>query len=216
MKKSIFLHLLFIIVTGMAVMTTTSCNNDDKNYSLADDWQTVLDNNNSGPFAIDKDGHCFGTTSITLEDVKNTIAGSGWKCYDSWEIDENGYRQKESYWENQVGGSPTQFYFGQDGTVREYFVRDAFPFGPFYKDLKWSWYDDKSSTTDRSRIIIGNSKDDYLQIIGWSGSVFCTIQNLSVSGNGSRNYGVSLYRKMTDKELKDYNDTYTDIILYHR
>lgn len=202
--KSVIPALLFLPLM-------TSCNNNSGD-SLYDDWENVLDNHGGMPYEFDKDGHCFGVTSIGKENMEKTLVGYGWKCYDTWEINADGTRQKQSYWKDRIGGSPTQYYFNADGTAREYFNSDAYPDGRLYRETQWKWIEDDShGRDDNKRIVFGNYADDYLQITGWSKYAFCAIQYLGVRSDGYKVYGVSLYQRMTDKELDGYNKTYRNM-----
>lgn len=203
-------YLKVVLPVLLFIPFITSCNNAP-GRSLYEEWEDVMDIGT--PFRIDKDGHYTGITSISKENMIKTLAGYGWLCYDTWEINPDGRRQKESYWKERFGGSSTQYYFNADGTVREFFISDAFPNGGrFYKDETWEWKDYSDSLQRYSeRIILGNNEDDYLQIIGWSRDVFCAIQYLGVRSLGEKVYGISLYRRMTNKELADYNKTYRNI-----
>lgn len=205
-----FSYLKVIILVSFFIPFMVSCN-DDSGNSLYDDWENVLDNNGAR-FIMDKDGHWLGKTTQGKEDMMKTLVGYGWQCYDTWEINPDGRRQKQSYWKDLIGVSPVQYYFNLNGTVRKYFISDAFSNGGHvYRDETWEYKDYDAIKRSTERIIFGNNEDDYLQVIGWSRDVFCAIQYLGVRSQGQKVYGVSLYRRMTDKQLADYNKKYKNI-----
>lgn len=190
-----------------ALLLVTSCNNDSE-PSLYDEWENILDNHGA-PYSDDSEGHYFGVTSIGEENVKKYIAGHGWKCIDSWLIDSDGKRQQTSYWKDLIGASASVLYFNPDGTMREYAWNDAYG-KRLYFERRWRWLEDEHNRT-LNRIILGNSNDDYFQITGWNHDSFCAVEYLSVYGDGRKNYGVSIFQRLSAKELDYYNKNYKNI-----
>lgn len=200
-----------ILVALSALFLVTSCNNDDSD-NLYDDYKVELDNHGRF-YEIDTSGRCFGATSISEDNFKKYIVGHGWKCYDTWAINVDGTRNSTSYWKNMYGVSPHDFYFDKDGTVKIYSIPNNPNIGKIYRKGTWRWLADSNEEETHlyNCVLLGTNLDNYLQIIAGDVRAFCAVELLGVGNNGQKYYGVSIYRRMTGKELADHDKNYKSV-----
>ena len=190
----------------LPLMCLTACNSEDVE-TLLSIWENTIDNHGCN-YDFDAQGRCYGTGSIGEANFKANLVGHGWKHYATWEISQDGKRMSNEYYGNMYGVSPHSFYFGSDGTVTRYYVSDAEAMAKKCVTEKYTFNDEATSLFHSSLMFDDGS---YMQIVGWTmGQIasFCVIEPLGVTSAGKTIYGVSIYEKMTDAELKDFQSNY--------
>ena len=151
-------------------------------------------------FSINDFGEVTSSAKITSEKFNSNVVGYGWKCVDFRYVKDNGTlaTQKESY---QDGWGPSDYYF-DESTVTSFFDVTAF-FTSFYSINSYRFED--------STIHIGSNND--LRLLKLSGDTFTFVSRIGEAS--TPRYMYFKYKKMTDKELKDYKNKYaTDYASY--
>lgn len=157
-------------------------------------------------FQFNANGECFmpDARNITHEEFLEYAEGNGWQHVSTYEINRDGSVENKSYYEGLDGGGPGSYYFGRE-TYTSYFWFDAYP-ALAYMTYPYSY-------KDGNRIGVTNRLDDrfvtQLQVLSISESEFQSIVLLGIR-SGENVYGLATYRKMTDEELKEYQEKYID------
>lgn len=92
--KSMKLHSF--IITLLCAVTFAACNKEDI-YPK---------------FAFDENGECYTPDAdyISMEEFNSSVVGYGWKHVITHEIDGNGKCSTKDYYEDLIGGGPSQYY----------------------------------------------------------------------------------------------------------
>ncbi len=199
-------RLLSLMLLASTLFCMTSCNDND-NESLYSIWETSI-NNHGSDFTFDAQGRCYATGSIGATGFDENFVGHGWKHYATWEISEDGKRLPREYYTEIVGVSPHQFYIGTDHTITTYYISDAEAMAKKSDTVSFTFNDTYADPLRGSIMCVDGS---YIQIIGWTTGTcasFCAIEHLGTLSDGRKIYGVSIYEKMSDKELATYQSTY--------
>lgn len=209
-SKALLLTLRAAALMVLGAFCMTACSSDDDD-SVDQTWTVQLDNNDS-PFSFTENKQCYGKGTISKDDFNKHIAGHGWQWQNTWKINPDGKRASEPYYQNMIGASPSSYYFGTDGTVKDFYISDAVAYKKVYKDYRWT-FDEGSNSLIKNRIILADDSHsgtsfDYLQILGWTDDSFCAIHLLAYYSDGTPVYGVSTFKKMSGKTLSAYNKNY--------
>ncbi len=136
---------------------------------------------------------------LTRAEFEQKVVGYGWKWINTYEIMENGELAQKTYWEDMYGGSPDQYYFAKDSVTR-FFWADAIP-----ADCYWTsayTYDEKGNQVSIEH------ETPTLQLLKLEDSRLEAIEYLGQLGDGTKIYGYSIYRRMSDEELEECRKSY--------
>ncbi len=151
-------------------------------------------------FLFDENGVCYSKNvqHITAEQFKNIVEGYGWSEVSTHEIYSNGKMEKKEYWSDMIGGSSRTMEVLKDGKLKEYYSFMPGASGYVLRDYS---FDEESN-----RLYIQNR---YIQVLSASKTQFTVIQEYGVRSDGSKVYVYSVFKRMTDEQLKYYHDKYT-------
>lgn len=153
-------------------------------------------------FSFNEKGECYmpDVKKISIEDFESSVVGYGWKHIITHEIGSDGICSPEDYYEDLIGGGPSQYYFESSSSLKEYMYVDAFPVHGYYTYA----YDYE----DGNRI----SQNDHLvmRIVSLKGDIMKIIDYLGVRADGIKLYGYSTYKRMSSGELTQVQNAYPD------
>ena len=119
--------------------------------------------------------------------------GRGWRSEITYTI-KNGRVTKENYYSSRVGANSSDYYFGEN-ELTSFFTSDAYPDGPFYHTQSYEYKEEDCSIyADGHKvmtIVDMNKKRDSFE----------AIEQLGVKSDGTKVFGLTKYRLMTDEEL---------------
>lgn len=151
-------------------------------------------------FSFNEKGECYmpDVKKISIEDFESSVVGYGWKHIITHEIGSDGKCSPEDYYEDLIGGGPSQYYFESSSSLKEYMYVDAFPVHGYYTYA----YDYE----DGNRI----SQNDHLvmHIVSLKGDIMKIIDYLGVRADGIKIYGYSTYKRMSSEELTQVQNAY--------
>ena len=80
-------------------------------------------------FSFDENGECYipDISKISMEEFESSVVGYGWKHVITHEIGSDGKCSTKDYYEDLVGGGPSQYYFESSESLKEYIYADAIP-----------------------------------------------------------------------------------------
>ena len=184
--KSMKLHSF--IITLLCAVTFAACNKEDI-YPK---------------FAFDENGECYTPDAdyISMEEFNSSVVGYGWKHVITHEIDGNGKCSTKDYYEDLIGGGPSQYYFETSSSLKEYMYVDAFPAHGYFT---YSYnYEEGNRVSQNGHLVmrIVSLKEDIMKIIEY----------LGIRADGIKIYGYSTYKRMSSEELTKVQNTYpTDL-----
>lgn len=184
--KSMKLHSF--IITLLCAVTFAACNKEDI-YPK---------------FAFDENGECYTTDAdyISMEEFNSSVVGYGWKHVITHEIDGNGKCSTKDYYEDLIGGGPSQYYFETSSSLKEYMYVDAFPAHGYFT---YSYnYEEGNRVSQDGHLV--------MRIISLKGDIMKIIEYLGIRADGIKIYGYSTYKRMSSEELTKVQNTYpTDL-----
>ena len=155
-------------------------------------------------FAFDENGECYTPDAdyISMEEFNSSVVGYGWKHVITHEIDGNGKCSTKDYYEDLIGGGPSQYYFETSSSLKEYMYVDAFPAHGYFT---YSYnYEEGNRVSQNGHLVmrIVSLKEDIMKIIEY----------LGIRADGIKIYGYSTYKRMSSEELTKVQNTYpTDL-----
>ena len=176
------------IITLLCAVTFAACNKEDI-------YPT---------FAFDENGECYTPDAdyISMEEFNSSVVGYGWKHVITHEIDGNGKCSTKDYYEDLIGGGPSQYYFETSSSLKEYMYVDAFPAHGYFT---YSYnYEEGNRVSQNGHLVmrIVSLKEDIMKIIEYFG----------IRADGIKIYGYSTYKRMSSEELTKVQNTYpTDL-----
>ena len=176
------------IITLLCAVTFAACNKEDI-------YPT---------FAFDENGECYTPDAdyISMEEFNSSVVGYGWKHVITHEIDGNGKCSTKDYYEDLIGGGPSQYYFETSSSLKEYMYVDAFPAHGYFT---YSYnYEEGNRVSQNGHLVmrIVSLKEDIMKIIEY----------LGIRADGIKIYGYSTYKRMSSEELTKVQNTYpTDL-----
>ena len=184
--KSMKLHSF--IITLLCAVTFAACNKEDI-YPK---------------FAFDENGECYTPDAdyISMEEFNSSVVGYGWKHVITHEIDGNGKCSTKDYYEDLIGGGPSQYYFETSSSLEEYMYVDAFPAHGYFT---YSYnYEEGNRVSQDGHLV--------MRIISLKGDIMKIIEYLGIRADGIKIYGYSTYKRMSSEELTKVQNTYpTDL-----
>ena len=176
------------IITLLCAVTFAACNKEDIYHT----------------FAFDENGECYTPDAdyISMEEFNSSVVGYGWKHVITHEIDGNGKCSTKDYYEDLIGGGPSQYYFETSSSLKEYMYVDAFPAHGYFT---YSYnYEEGNRVSQNGHLVmrIVSLKEDIMKIIEY----------LGIRADGIKIYGYSTYKRMSSEELTKVQNTYpTDL-----
>ena len=155
-------------------------------------------------FSFDANGECYipDVANIPTEEFESLVVGYGWKHVVTHEIGSNGKCSAEDYYEDLVGGGPSQYYFESSESLKEYMYVDAFPTYGYHTYA----YDYGSGNR------VSNNGNLVMRIVSLKGDIMKVIDYLGIRADGVNIYGYSTYKRMSSKELTEVQNAYpTDL-----
>ena len=184
--KSMKLHSFIIIL--LCTVTFAACNKEDI-------YPT---------FAFDENGECYTPDAdyISMEEFNSSVVGYGWKHVITHEIDGNGKCSTKDYYEDLIGGGPSQYYFETSSLLKEYMYVDAFPAHGYFT---YSYnYEEGNRVSQDGHLV--------MRIVSFKGDIMKIIEYLGIRADGIKIYGYSTYKRMNSEELTKVQNTYpTDL-----
>ena len=184
--KSMKLHSF--IITLLCAVTFAACNKEDI-YPK---------------FAFDENGECYTPDAdyISMEEFNSSVVGYGWKHIITHEIDGNGKCSTKDYYEDLIGGGPSQYYFETSSSLKEYMYVDAFPAHGYFT---YSYnYEEGNRVSQNGHLV--------MRIVSFKGDIMKIIEYLGIRADGIKIYGYSTYKRMSSEELTKVQNTYpTDL-----
>lgn len=204
-----FLSIVILIAYGFIM---GSCDSDDLRVEECKLDMNLFD----GKYTVDDEGCCVlkGAKPISDDEVKSQVVGYGWKSIATFEVQSNGKLNMADYHDDLIGGAPIHYWFKSSQQMVQYYYDDAMPADGFSR-VSWT-YD-----ATKGYILCGDGTsamaDRYQQILKLDESngkaLMYTIKKLGVKGDGKGGYepfyGMIVYRRMTDDELKKTQEAYT-------
>ena len=155
-------------------------------------------------FSFDENGECYipDISKISMEEFKSSVVGYGWKHVITHEIGSDGKCSTKDYYEDLVGGGPSQYYFESSESLKEYMYVDAFPANGY---LTYAYeYEDGNRVSNNGNLV--------MRIVSLKGDVMKIIDYLGIRADGVKIYGYSTYRRMSSGELTEVQNAYpTDL-----
>ena len=155
-------------------------------------------------FAFDENGECYTPDAdyISMEEFNSSVVGYGWKHVITHEIDGNGKCSTKDYYEDLIGGGPSQYYFETSSLLKEYMYVDAFPAHGYFT---YSYnYEEGNRVSQDGHLV--------MRIVSFKGDIMKIIEYLGIRADGIKIYGYSTYKRMNSEELTKVQNTYpTDL-----
>ncbi len=203
---------LSIVILIAYVFIMGSCDSDDLRVEECKLDMNLFD----CKYTVDDEGCCVlkGAKPISDDEVKSQVVGYGWKSIATYEVQPNGKLNMADYHDDLIGVAPIHYWFESSQQMVQYYYDDAMPADGF-SHVSWT-YD-----ATKGYILCGDGTsamaDRYQQILKLDESngkaLMYTIKKLGVKGDGKGGYepfyGMIVYRRMTDDELKKTQEAYT-------
>ncbi|MCU6772414.1 Uncharacterised protein [uncultured Bacteroides sp.] len=153
-------------------------------------------------FSFDANGECYipDAANISTEEFESSVVGYGWKHVITYEIGSDGKCSTKDYYEDLVGGGPSQYYFESSESLKEYMYVDAFP-AHGYHTYAYD-YEDGNRVSQNGYLV--------MRIVSLKGDIMKIIDFLGIRADGVKIYGYSTYKRMNSKELKEIQNAYPD------
>ena len=145
-------------------------------------------------FSFDENGECYipDISKISMEEFESSVVGYGWKHVITHEIGSDGKCSTKDYYEDLVGGGPSQYYFESSESLKEYIYADAIPAHGYFT------YAYEYENGNR----VSNNGNLVMRIVSLEGDVMKII--------GVKLYGYSTYKRMSSGELTKVQNAYPD------
>lgn len=199
MKKQLFFWSLLAIAINFI-----SCSNHN------DEPEIVICTGEN--FRFDENGRCYlpNNPPISFTEFLKYTEGNGWKHVSTHEINPNGTIQKEDYYQDLIGAGPSHLYFERENYTTYAYI-DAYPAKAYYI-TPYTYVENGN--------FIGNIPEGTnefhteFQILSIDENNLQVIEYMGLRGYQDKLvklYGLVTYKKMTDAELKDYQENYINI-----
>ncbi|WP_300794464.1 hypothetical protein [uncultured Bacteroides sp.] len=155
-------------------------------------------------FSFDANGECYipDVANIPTEEFESLVVGYGWKHVVTHEIGSNGKCSAEDYYEDLVGGGPSQYYFESSESLKEYIYADAIPAHGYFT------YAYEYENGNR----VSNNGNLVMRIVSLKGDIMKVIDYLGIRADGVNIYGYSTYKRVSSKELTEVQNAFpTDL-----
>lgn len=155
-------------------------------------------------FSFDANGECYipDAANISTEEFKSSVVGYGWKHVITHEIGSDGKCSTKDYYEDLIGGGPSQYYFESSESLKEYMYVDAFPAHGYFT------YAYEYENGNR----VSNNGNLVMRIVSLKGDIMKVIDYLGIRADGVNIYGYSTYKRMSNKELTEVQNAFpTDL-----
>ena len=155
-------------------------------------------------FSFDANGECYipDAANISTEEFESSVVGYGWKHVITHEIGSDGKCSTKDYYEDLIGGGPSQYYFESSELLKEYMYVDAFP-AHGYHTYAYD-YEDGNRVSNNGNLV--------MRIVSLKGDIMKVIDYLGIRADGVNIYGYSTYKRMSSKELTEVQNAYpTDL-----
>ena len=155
-------------------------------------------------FYFDANGECYipDAANISTEEFESSVVGYGWKHVITHEIGSDGKCSTKDYYEDLIGGGPSQYYFESSELLKEYMYVDAFPAHGYHTYA----YDYENGNR------VSNNGNLVMRIVSLKGDIMKVIDYLGIRADGVNIYGYSTYKRMSSKELTEVQNAYpTDL-----
>lgn len=153
-------------------------------------------------FSFDENGECYipDISNISMEEFESSVVGYGWKHINTHEIGSDGKCSTKDYYEDLVGGGPSQYYFESSESLKEYIYSDAIPAHGY---LTYAYeYEDGNRVSNNGNLV--------MRIVSLEGDVMKIIDYLGIRADGVKLYGYSTYKRMSSGELTKVQNAYPD------
>lgn len=155
-------------------------------------------------FSFDANGECYipDAANISTEEFESSVVGYGWKHVITHEIGSDGKCSTKDYYEDLIGGGPSQYYFESSESLKEYMYVDAFPAHGYFT------YAYEYENGNR----VSNNGNLVMRIVSLKGDIMKVIDYLGIRADGVNIYGYSTYKRMSNKELTEVQNAFpTDL-----
>lgn len=151
-------------------------------------------------FSFDANGECYipDVANIPTEEFESLVVGYGWKHVVTHEIGSNGKCSAEDYYEDLVGGGPSQYYFESSESLKEYIYADAIPAHGYFTYAYE--YENGNRVSNNSNLV--------MRIVSLKGDIMKVIDYLGIRADGVNIYGYSTYKRMSSKELTEVQNAF--------
>lgn len=201
--KRYVVHILSAICVAITLPAVVSCQiNDDQDFVGA----PTIDPRK--PIAtFDDDGQPLWVNNVpcTTKEFQRLIEGRGWRCESSYEIDSKGFASNVNMWNTMVGMGPEHYYFDRD-SITVYYYNDAF--GYLNGGMGHTKYEYVYNEADNGVYVNGVRKLQIKLMNSKEAKYLAVIQCVGMFSNGKDINVVSIYRKLTDQELREMNQVY--------
>ena len=155
-------------------------------------------------FSFDANGECYipDAANISTEEFESSVVGYGWKHVITHEIGSDGKCSTKDYYEDLIGGGPSQYYFESSESLKEYIYVDAFPAHGYFTYAYE--YENGNRVSNNSNLV--------MRIVSLKGDIMKVIDYLGIRADGVNIYGYSTYKRMSSKELTEVQNAFpTDL-----
>ena len=198
MKRLLFLGSLMAIVIVLSACGDDIPNFKDEEFEVEEE-KTYLPN----------------APVISFSDFLKHAKGKGWKHLSSYEINKDGSIEKEEFYEGVDGGGPAQYYFEEKEYIR-YSWYSAIPINAYSKVLytyleegNYIGYIPKDSEEFFTQFQVLYIDENILKVVEWNG--LKAYKNKYQNIEYQNIYTFSTYQKMSEDELKEYQENYVNI-----
>ena len=174
-------YLLFLVVALLAIVCFTACSSDDD-----ENVPTT----------------CIEPPIYQVNEAiwQKLIVGHGWKHVVSYVV-ENGKITNHNFYDGMIGVSPVDLYFTND-SVTTYFYSDALGGRP--RKVTKAYTKQQSTDGKRFEVYIKGETQPLLSCAWLNSQQLCFYESPFMNSDGSRQMLFTYMRRMSDKELKQW------------
>lgn len=153
-------------------------------------------------FKFDENGECYypSVRSISADNFEKNVVGYGWKHVSTRGIDANGECMKGGYYDDLAGAAPHHYLFESGDALKMFYGSMALHKSGF---TTYTY----SYKPESNRVVVGS--DAKMQILSVEGDLLKVVEYMAVLSGGTKVYGYSTYKRMTDSELEEIRRYYS-------
>lgn len=148
-------------------------------------------------FYIGADLWPVSNEAISEDYLRQTLDGFGWHWIEGKTI-KDGKVTGENYYQERDGAVTNDYYF-HDGIVTSFIAPDFYPVLCYWNQT--IRYDDEHND-------LWIRETDQLRIVNIDSEHFTAVENVGVKSDGTKVFVLNTWRKMSNAELKHYEETY--------
>ncbi|MBM6991647.1 MAG: hypothetical protein I3J02_00020 [Prevotella sp.] len=191
--------LLFVAATTLSALLSCLSDNEPDDRLIIDPADVVFDSDAAGrPVWPD-------LKPMSRASFDQLVVGHAWHCDATFEIMDNGIASHKNLWGSMLGMGPTHYFFDKD-SVTMFVYNDAhgnINAGLGYMRLPYS-FDER----DNGIYIDGRRELQLAPLKLSSTQQLSAIQHIAQRSDGRHIYGMSVFRRLNDREYQQLRETY--------